>query len=69
MKGALVSIDAEMSRLEQRHHSVMRFFDCLKRNEQERTVLCLKEETIRARFAQSMDRVLPVLKRNGISVI
>ncbi len=66
VKGALVSIDAELPRLEQRHRSVMRFFDGLKRDELERAVLRLKEEDIRAqfdiaykKFAQSMDRVLP----------
>lgn len=66
VKGALISIDAEIPRLETRHRAAMRFFDKLGRHQEEEAVLRLKEEDVRAqfdiaykKFAQSMDRVLP----------
>lgn len=66
VKGALISIDNELPRLESRHRAVMRFFDKLSKNQHEQAVLRLKEEDVRAqfdiaykKFAQSMDRVLP----------
>lgn len=66
VKGALVSIDSELPRLEQRHRAAMRFFDGLKKSQEELAVLKLAPEDERAkfdiaykRFAQSMDRVLP----------
>lgn len=66
IKGALQSIDHELPRLEQRHRATMRFFDGLDYREEEKAVLRLKQEDVRAkfdiaykRFAESMDRVLP----------
>ncbi len=66
VQGALHSIDSELPRLEQRHRSAMRFFDGLKKNQLEESVLRLVNEDVRAdfdiaykRFAESMDKVLP----------
>nr|WP_230199494.1 HsdR family type I site-specific deoxyribonuclease [Bacillus testis] len=66
VQGALHSIDSELPRLEQRHRSAMRFFDGLKKDQLEESVLRLVNEDVRAdfdiaykRFAESMDKVLP----------
>lgn len=66
VQGALQSIDDEMPRLEQRHRAAMRFFDGLKLNQWEESILRLVDEDVRAdfeiaykRFAQSMDKVMP----------
>lgn len=66
VKGALQSIDEELPRLEQRHRSAMRFFDGLKKNQREKSILRLANEDVRAefdmiykRFAESMDKVMP----------
>ncbi|MEH6948310.1 type I restriction endonuclease subunit R [Bacillus sp. JJ634] len=66
VKGALQSIDEEIPRLEQRHRSAIRFFDGLKRNQREESILRLANEDVRAefeiaykRFAESMDKVMP----------
>lgn len=66
VQGALQSIDDEMPRLEQRHRAAMRFFDGLKLNQWEESILQLVDEDVRAdfeiaykRFAQSMDKVMP----------
>lgn len=66
VQGALHSIDDELPRLEQRHRSTMKFFDGLKKNQLEESILRLVDEDIRAdfdiaykRFAESMDKVLP----------
>ncbi|GAK41829.1 HsdR family type I site-specific deoxyribonuclease [Paenibacillus urinalis] len=82
VQGALQSIDNELPRLEQRHRSTMRFFDGLKPDQLEESILRLVDEDVRAdfdiaykRFAESMDKVmpspkgerfLPALKRLGV---
>lgn len=66
IQGALQSIDDELPRLEQRHRSAVRFFDGLKSNQLEESILRLVDEDIRAdfdiaykRFVESMDKVMP----------
>lgn len=66
VKGALHAIEEELPRLEQRHRSVMRFFDGLRKDQREESILRLADEDVRAnfemaykRFAESMDRVMP----------
>ncbi|WP_454190315.1 type I restriction endonuclease subunit R [Paenibacillus sp. Marseille-Q7038] len=66
VQGALQSIDDELPRLEQRHRSAVRFFDGLKPNQLEESILRLVDEDVRAdfdiaykRFAESMDKVMP----------
>lgn len=66
VQGALQSIDDEMPRLEQRHRASMRFFDGLKPDQWEESILRLIDEDVRAdfdiaykRFAESMDKVMP----------
>ncbi|MFS0558215.1 type I restriction endonuclease subunit R [Brevibacillus sp. 179-C9.3 HS] len=66
VQGALQSIDDELPRLEQRHRAAMRFFDGLRIEQWEESVLRLVEEDVRAdfdiaykRFAASMDKVMP----------
>lgn len=66
VQGALHSIDSELPRLEQRHRSAMRFFNGLKKNQLEESVLRLVNEDVRAdfdiaykRFAETIDKVLP----------
>lgn len=66
VQGALQPIDDELPRLEQRHRSVMRFFDGLRKDQREECILRLADEDVRAdfeiaykRFAESMDKVMP----------